>query len=724
MKQKLSPILFKLFVLTIVISPLMLPGDVVAQGEDPLSSLVAVTFVGSDGIDADNAVDYVKQLVDQYRTDTLPEGIQFPLANAATDNVRALQGFNTNVVISWLDPLTWDDSPDAPRFGANNDYIAYFGEGWNEEEGAAPQFRGSGDEAWLWVNHEYISGDPPTATTAPIGQHETLADFLFDRGVLDLNATDQTWGREELTTYTNWYKRQLGGSWMRIVKNPATHEWVVDRSAANIRYDATSNTLLSVVGQELSSIAKDDAGEDLPEGVVPGIMADCSGGQTPWGTIFTAEENVQDYYGDLEACWSSRNAFIPEEGCDAGGPVEFPVIASETSGFGQIPDPNGRKKRDFYGYLVEIDPGVPPMTYYESIDVGGAGIGHRKLGALGRARWENVTLVVDENWQLIDGQPIVLYAGNDRRDGRVYKFVTAEPYAAGMSTAEIRALLDDGTVYVAHFAGLDNETGYTVDGEVPTEENSGVGEWLELSIDSEDIAPNAIALDSPEMTIGEALQDNQWNNIGSFASDNDVRMALFTAANKVGVKALNRPEDVEWNANDLSGTPRLYVVFTKHGRPNTLDEDGVLYDPATHDEVSPIREDSTGSIFVVEEADPANPAESAGFTFWAAWVGTEGTGPLDVANPDNMMLDADGGVWFGTDGNFGVNGTADGLYYLDMDPTHATGTNPTYGVPFRVIAGPSDSEATGPALSADMGTIFFNVQHPGEDQYSNWPHNE
>ena len=90
-----------------------------------------------------------------------------------------------------------------------------------------------------------------------------------------------------------------------------------------------------------------------------------------------------------------------------------------------------------------------------------------------------------------------------------------------------------------------------------------------------------------------------------------------------------------------------------------------------------------------------------------------------------LVIDAEGGVWFGTDGNFGTNGHADALYYLDLDPAHRDGqegiVNATYGKGLRVVSGPSDSEATGPALSADMRSLFFSVQHPGEEIFSTWP---
>ncbi|MGD8843316.1 MAG: DUF839 domain-containing protein, partial [Gammaproteobacteria bacterium] len=178
---------------------------------------------------------------------------------------------------------------------------------------------------------------------------------------------------------------------------------------------------------------------------------------------------------------------------------------------------------------------------------------------------------------------------------------------------------------------------------------------------------------------------------------------------KIGVKELNRPEDLEWDP----GRKLVYVAFTKHGRRNALDANGVLHDPATQASTA-VRPDSVGSIFAIVENNQNDPSQSTTFTFWRVLQGTQGTGPLDVANPDNLMLDADGDLWFGTDGNFGTNDTADGVYYVDI------ATN-GFGRPFRVIAGPSDSEFTGPCFSSDMTTLFGSVQHPGEGETSNWP---
>ncbi|MGK3996797.1 alkaline phosphatase PhoX [Sorangium sp. So ce1024] len=693
------------------------PGPPGPQG-DPGEDAVPQTMAAS-------LADYVKERVEMFAAGTLPAGEQFPLRAAATDTIRTLAGVRSDIVVTWLDPLTFSTAPNAPRFGANNDYTAFFGERWSAAEGNAPQWNGSGSAGWLWVNHEYVSGKSPTPTSAPTGQHLTLARHLKKLGVLTNDVEANVWSQEDVDTYIRWEKREVGGSWLRIVQDPATGAWSVDRSASAVRYDATSKTLTRMAGHELSGPGKDDAtGKALPDGIVAGIMGDCAGGVTPWGTVITAEENVQDYYGDLEASWSGDQRFLTGRGFDPGARVSPVVEASTSAEFGRISDPNGRQPRDHYGYLTEIDPG---QAADEHDGKTAAGVGHKKFGFMGRARWEAATFAVDGDWKLVPGQPIVIYGTDDRRGGRIYKYVTAGSYTAGMARAEIRALLDEGKLYAAHLAGLDNRTGNTLlaTGAAPTEEAPGTGQWIELSVDSADVAPNAAALGDPGRTVGAALRDARWNGLGGFETDHDVLRALFTASNKVGIMELNRPEDIEWNPRDPSGTPRVYVAFTNHTGQTALDQQGVLFDPATHATTSPKRTDAVGSILALEEADPANPGASSAFRYFEVWHGSRAQGDFDASCPDNLLLDREGGVWFGTDGNFGVASHADAFYYLDLDPSHREGqpgvARPSFGKAFRVVAMPSDAEATGPSFTPDMGTIFMAVQHPGENAYSVWP---
>jgi hypothetical protein len=309
--------------------------------------------------------------------------------------------------------------------------------------------------------------------------------------------------------------------------------------------------------------------------------------------------------------------------------------------------------------------------------------------------------------------------------------------------------MDSGKLYVAHFTDLHNDQGRTVgatttrggititlpsgNAGVPTETNKGNGVWIELSTsNTTQNAPNAgAAIPSghsiltaggtlPSLTVGAALLSNTYNGIGGFPDDNVVRQCAFTAAAKLGIRELNRPEDVEWNPYGFAGgtgsEPRLYIAFTNHNSRACCDQNGVLLDPADDHGASTARNDSDGRIWVISYGGA--PATSTTFQFWQVLGCNEPllpANPFDFSDPDNLAIDKDGGVWFGTDGYFGSSdaigpGRNDAIYYLDTDPTHTA----SFGRPFRVIAAPSNAEATGPCFTPDMKTLLYGAQHPGE----------
>jgi secreted PhoX family phosphatase len=675
---------------------------------------------GASALVSDDLATYVRDMVAKVKADaSFAASSGFPVPNSATDTVRALPGTQVNLVGAWLDPLTWNDGINAPRMGANVDFMAFFGEPADGRLGTL--YTGSSNAGWIWVNHEYVSGSPPAVGAVGTRSHEGLAAFLRDRGVLNFDVTSPAeWTQARVDAYVPHYKRQIGGSWFRVVRDPASGAWSIDRSAANLRYDATSATLVKVTGVGISAGNKDDTGNDLPAGVVSGINGDCSGTHTPWGTIITAEENVQDYYGDLEPCYDGNNAWVASNTvCQPGQNLTFDVSPTSNGAFSRAS--SGRHNRDYYGYLVEIDVGQAPGEYYGKTT---AGVGHQKLGSLGRARWENSAIAMGSDWKLVDNKPIVMYSGDDRRGGRIYKWVSKNVWRSTMTKAQTRALLEQGDLYVAHFADLFNNNGLTITNNTtrPTKAAPGNGVWIKLSVDNTtQDAPNATALGAAGTKVGAALKNISWNGLAGFADDDTVRKALFTASNKIGVRELNRPEDIEWNPFDKL----VYIAFTNHGRSNMLDAEGKLdtrTDAVKRGNDNPNwRPDRAGAVFALEEADKDNPGTSTTFKFWGAWFGngpspaspSQKRGLYDAANPDNLVIDPKGGVWFTTDGNPGTNGTADGIYYIDL-PT---------GFAFRVATTPSDAEATGPAFTPDGKTMFFNVQHPGEDIYTTWPTN-
>ena len=707
--------------------------DKAVSQNDSLSGVVALQLKTDSGFKS--ITELVKLRVDQLAKGDLPKGTEFPIPNQVYEKLTTLPELKKDLIVKWLDPLTQDETTKGIYFGGQNDFIAYFGDDWNadwqgQQIGSPPQFHGSSQLGWIWVNHETLSDAPlhPGQGVAPFLEYGTFAKFLKRIGALNNKIDDPNWTQPDIDTFVDWHRKQTGGSWVRVQK--INNDWQIDRTAANKSYNATSQTLLTVTGQLLKQPAHDDDGHPLPKGVVPGIMDDCSGLQTPWGTIFTAEENVQDSYGDLEATWTPQNQMIRGQGFDAGSWVD-PTLSSSPSGdFGFHSNPTRQHPREFYGYLTEIDPGLATDHYYNSTLQNGDGQGHRKIGSIGRGRWENATVAIGSDLKLLPNQKIVLYSGDDRSGGRIFKFISKNAYTNGMTKAQVRALLDEGDLYVAHFQNLDNATGFLKDdGQKPTLDQPGLGQWLHLSVNSSDIAPNAKALGSPQTTIGQALKDINWNQIGGFQTDDDVRRTLFTASNKVGIKELNRPEVIVYNARDISGTPKLYVSFTKHNYTTALDNQGVLWPIDSFNQTAKSRADKAGHVFAIVETNSLMPAESKQFQFYEVFEGHQGQGVFDAANPDNLSLAEDGSLWMGTDGNYGLNQTADAYYYIDLDPNHKEGSpgikTPTFGKAIRVVAQPSNAEATGLTFLPGGQDAFLSVQHPGEYEVtSSWPFND
>ncbi len=675
----------------------------------PRSAVITVQVAGPKGA---SLPAFVKEQVARVARGELAGDGEFPLPASGSDALRVVRGLEAEPLISWLDPLTDDTSPTAPRFGTNNDFIGYIPDGWTE----TPWFNGSDDKGYLYVSHEYVSGREPTTVHGATGQSLQLAQWLEQAGLFRRDSAAQGWSRAELDRFLVHYKRQLGGSWLRVERGVNGRWAVVTDGGRNVRYDAGNGTLLRMNGAYGAQLAARTHGVgDHAHDIIAGTFGNCSGAVTPWGTIIASEENTQKLYGDVEPAWADGR-FLPGMGMDAGGFVSPVTRAEEASLYGSHSDTAQRRGPDGYGWHAEIDPGLPPDEWLGRRE---AGRGHAKLGSLGRARWENMTFAVTAETvggraviRPFENQPLVVYFGNDRRNGRVYKFVSRDPWRADLSRDEKRALLEHGTVYVSQLEGLGNDSGFLLKttGHPPAPEDRAAGRWIALSLQSTDLAPNAPAF-APGTTVGAALADRHWNGLGGFAGDADVLAAVYTAANKIGVFEQNRPEDVEFSWK----TGEVLIAYTNHtGRP-VLDERGRIGTP------QPKRGDRFGRIWAFRESDPQRPHTSGHFTYYEVWGGNDTEGVYAATNPDNLMLDADGDLWFGTDGSYGATGLTDGFYHLDRNPAHKTSKVPTWGKPFRVVSVPIDAEATGPALSAAESTLFLSVQHPGEWVASRWP---
>ena len=227
-------------------------------------------------------------------------------------------------LIQWQDPLTADYT-----FGYNNDFIAVI--------------ERHGDELLMWVNHEYPN---------------------------PLLMKNQMMGNQEpsLRETIEFQRRTIGGSYFKVVR--VDDQWqVVAKDPANgaVRADM--------------SIPFAGGRSVLGSRTAMGTVANCAGGQTPWGTFLSCEENYDMFYGDRQSIDE------PPSFARLGWNVEF-----------QHPP-------EHYGWVVEINPAT----------------GHaQKHTSMGRFAHESATCVTTPTGN------VVIYTADDKADEHLYKFI-ADP---------------------------------------------------------------------------------------------------------------------------------------------------------------------------------------------------------------------------------------------------------------------------------------------------------
>jgi secreted PhoX family phosphatase len=290
-----------------------------------------------------------------------------------------------------------------------------------------------------------------------------------------------------------------------------------------------------------------------------------------------------------------------------------------------------------------------------------------KRTALGRNKHEGAFVHVTR------GNRVVVYMGDDQRFEYVYKFVSADSHEA--MRAQRRSPLDEGTLYVAKF------------------NDDGSGAWLPLVHGQ-----------------GPLTAEN------GFANQGDVLVKTRLAADALGATPMDRPE---WTSVDPN-TGMVYLTLTNNSRrtsasgpnPRVLtDEDGkVIGNP-------------WGQIVRWQEAGNDHTATRFAWDlFVLAGQGRDSGDQSTVqeqdafGSPDGMWVDPESRVWIQTDGRQ-PEGANDQMLAANPFVTDSAGTPEIK----RFLTGVKECEITGVITTPDQGTMFVNIQHPGEDGGSTWP---
>lgn len=365
-----------------------------------------------------------------------------------TDDHVVADGHDARVLIRWGDALLPGSrsqtdftrlgaAAQATQFGYNNDYLAYL---------PIPYGSPSSRHGLLGINHEYTDAEMMWT-----GMESAAASK--DRVTADQVAVEMA----------------AHGFSVVEVKRP-NDEWrVVPNSLYARRLTASSPTDVRgpARGNDRMKTSADPAGT-----TILGMLGNCGGGVTPWGTVLSGEENFQDYF------WGSIEGHPDRQDMARYG------VGTPYYGFGRHVDrfhvekePNEPNR---FGWVVEIDPYDPQQR-------------PKKRTALGRFRHEGASCFVNRDGRL------VVYSGDDQRFEYLYRYVSHGTVSDDRDAND--ALLDEGVLSVACF----HDDGYLdwrplVYGEGPLTPANGFSDQGDVVIRCRQAADllGATPLDRPE----------------------------------------------------------------------------------------------------------------------------------------------------------------------------------------------------------------------------------
>ncbi|HYF06286.1 MAG TPA: alkaline phosphatase PhoX, partial [Acetobacteraceae bacterium] len=290
-----------------------------------------------------------------------PSTLTFPeLRHQLAPGDAVAEGYEIQLLIRWGDPIG-EEAPEFDvqaqtaerqqrQFGYNCDYLDFF---------PLPAGSRSADHGLLVVNHEYTNanlmfpGLPPVlaqARRALSPEQVAIEQAAHGLSVVEVRREG---GRWTYARQSRLNRRITAATPMRISGPAAGHE----RMRTNA--DPTGTRVL-------------------------GTFNNCAGGNTPWGTVLTAEENFNFYFGGAPAADPQNPQHAAWRRYNIGQNAAYGWNRHDPR-FDLAREPNELNR---FGWIVEFDPYDP-----ESVPV--------KRTALGRFKHEGATHAINRDGRVV-----------------------------------------------------------------------------------------------------------------------------------------------------------------------------------------------------------------------------------------------------------------------------------------------------------------------------------
>ncbi len=520
----------------------------------------------------------------------VPGGAGFGFAEVAKGvdgKHHVAAGYDADILVRWGDPLFKDAPKFDPhkqtaaaqlkQFGYNNDFLGFL---------PLPESGKGGDRGLLWANHEYTSTEVMFPGLTPPNA-DRPDPSLITKEICEVEMAAHGGSIVEV-------RRGKDGKWATVVDSPFNRRI----NALDTVFELTG----PAAGHKRMQTKADPTGRK-----VIGMVNNCAGGVTPWGTVLTCEENIDGYFmGKVDQSHPEQRNHDR---------MTVPSARYLWAKFDERFDVNKEPyEPNRFGWVVEVDPYDPKST-------------PRKHTALGRFKHEGANAVISK-----DGR-VVVYSGDDQRFEHVYRFISKNRFKEGDRAANMR-LLEEGTLYAARY------------------DEDGTVTWLPLVHGQGPLTAANGFKDQGDVLINARIAATL---LGATRMDRPEDVEPNPRTGKVYVILTNNED----RAPVRPGYPAAAQVNAANPRP--ANGHGHII------EMTPPDGDHTAGTFrweiLLKAGDPAKPDQGASFN-----PATTENGWFSC--PDNCAFDRQGRFWVATDqGNKWdrLTGMADGFFAVETE---------------------------------------------------------